>query len=161
MLRLQAAEDIMTKLVVEKSIDIDAPPSKVWAVLTKPELTKQWATMFGAVGPIESDWRPGSRVAWRNAEGEVYVQGMVRKVDENRRLEFTVRDVNRAMQPTSGREEDDITQTYTLRDDGGRTHLATAHGDFAKLANGAQLFPRVAAFWDELLPKLKALSERT
>jgi uncharacterized protein YndB with AHSA1/START domain len=150
----------MTKLVVEKSIDIAAPPSKVWAVLTKPEFTKEWATMFGAAGPIESDWSPGSRVAWRNAEGKVYVQGKVMDVETDRCLRFTVRDVNRDMQPVSGREEDDITQTYTLRDENGRTRLATAHGDFSKLANGAQLFPRVDAFWNELLPKLKELSER-
>jgi uncharacterized protein YndB with AHSA1/START domain len=151
----------MTPLVVEKSIDIDVSPSKVWAVLTKPELTREWATMFGAAGPIESDWRPGSRVAWRNADGKVYVEGRVTDAQRDRRLQFTVRDVNRDMQPVSGREEDDITQTYTLRDDGGRTHLATAHGDFSKLANGAQLLPRVIELWDALLPKLKALSEGT
>jgi uncharacterized damage-inducible protein DinB len=101
-------------LVVERSIEIRASPSRVWQVLTEPQWTRQWASEFGAAGPIESMWVPGSEVLWRNAAGEVYVNGVVVAADAGRRLRFTVRDVNHPdRRPTSGQPEDDITQSIS------------------------------------------------
>jgi len=46
----------MNELYVERSIEIDASPSHIWEVLTKPDLPQKWAGEFSAAGPIESDW---------------------------------------------------------------------------------------------------------
>ncbi len=150
----------MAKLVVEKSIEITAPAAKVWAVLTKPEFTSQWAEAFGATGPIDSDWQPDSQVLWRNAKGEVYVHGKVVAMEPEKLLQFTTRDVRRELQPVSGLEEDDITQRYALSGQAGHTTLSIANGDFGKLANGEEIFPFAIANWDGLLPKLKELAEK-
>ncbi len=147
------------KLYVEKSIEIDASPSSVWNVLTRPEFTRQWAGEFGAEGPIDSTWKLGSRVLWRNAKGEVYVQGSVTALDQDKLLRFTVCDVGTELRPVSGLDEDEITQTYALSGQAGRTLLSTAHGDFGKLANAEKIHPLVVALWDRLLPRLKEIAE--
>lgn len=150
----------MTRLVVEKSIDINAPASTIWKVLTKPEFTKEWSGFFGATGPIDSDWKLGSKVLWKNAQGQVYVSGTVIALEQNTLLQFTVRATNPAMQPISGLDEDDITQSYALLEHDGRASLSVVHGDFNKLANGEQIRPNAAAVWDKALPKIKELSEK-
>jgi len=150
----------MKKLYVESSIEIEASPSRVWDILTKPEWTAKWAVEFGANGPIDSSWALGSPVLWRNSKGDVYVRGNVTAVIPNTLLRFTVCDVfSPDMRPTSGLAEDEITQTYSLAGDGNRTILSTAHGDFVMLANGEKLYPLVIKLWDRLLPRIKELAE--
>jgi uncharacterized protein YndB with AHSA1/START domain len=114
----------MTGLFVRKTIDINAPPSKVWTVLTKPEFTREWSGPFGASGPIESDWKRGSSVLWKNAEGRVYVSGNVRALEPNRLPEFSVRASPAGKQPSSGSEDDDITQRYELSGHDAHTSLS-------------------------------------
>jgi uncharacterized protein YndB with AHSA1/START domain len=147
----------MTKLIAEKSIEIAAPASAVWNVLTAR--TSEWSGLFGAKGPIESDWKSGSEVLWRNAEGVVYVSGRVLACEPAKLLRFSVRSTQREMQPLSGRAEDDITQTYALAEQGGRTTLSIAHGDFRSLAKGEEIYPAVMAGWDTLLVRFKTLAE--
>jgi uncharacterized protein YndB with AHSA1/START domain len=147
----------MTKLIAEKSIEIAAPASKVWAVLTAR--SGEWSDLFGAKGPVESDWKVGSDVLWRNAEGAVYVSGRVLSCEPAKLLRFSVRSTQREMQPLSGKAEDDVTQTYALAEHGGRTTLSVAHGDFRNLAKGEEIYPAVMAGWDTLLAKFKELAE--
>ncbi len=150
----------MTKLSVEKSIVINAPASRVWTVLTTPKFTQQWSGFFGATGPIDTDWKLGNAIRWKNANDEVYVSGRVVGLENDKLLRFTVRASNPEMQPMSGLAEDDITQTYALTEQNGRTTLSTTHGDFSKLKNGAQILPGAAAVWDGVLPKIKELAEK-
>jgi uncharacterized protein YndB with AHSA1/START domain len=150
----------MTKLFVEKSIEIDAPATIVWTVLVSPKFTEQWSGFFGAQGPIETDWNLGSRVLWKNAAREVYVSGSVTAAETNKLLRFTVRAIKPEMQPISGLAEDDITQTYALAEHAGRTTLSIAHGDFSKLRDGEKIRPGAAAVWDGVLTKIKELAER-
>ena len=147
----------MKALIAEKSIEIAAPASNVWAVLT--QRSAEWSDLFGARGPVESDWKAGSEVLWRNADGVVYVTGRVLASEPAKLLRFSVRSTQREMQPLSGRPEDDITQTYALAESSGRTTLSVAHGDFRNLATGEEIYPAVMAGWDTLLARFKELSE--
>jgi hypothetical protein len=91
----------------------------------------------------------------------VYVDGIVTAVNPEHLLRFTVSDVlNPDLRPTSGRADDELTQSYSLTGDGEHTILSTAHGDFAHIANGDRLYPLVEQLWDRLLPKIKELAER-
>ena len=149
----------MDKLIAEASIDIHASPARVWTVLTSPAFTSRWAGLFGADGPIDSDWKSGSEVLWRNADGDVYVHGHVVAMQPHSLLTFTCRSVDPNMLPLSGRTEDDITQTYALSGGGNRTTLSIAHGDFSKLADGAEIYPRACEGWNGILARIKALAE--
>ncbi len=150
----------MTKLYVEASIEIAAPASRVWAVITSPVLNSQWSGLFGAKGAIDTDWKPGTPVRWRNADGDVYVQGRVLTVEQGKLLQFSARSTNPALQPISGLEADDITHTYHLSEQAGRTTLSIAHGDFSKLANGDTTLPKAKGVWDQVLPKIRELAEQ-
>ena len=149
----------MNALIAKKSTTIAAPASRVWAVLTRPDLTSEWSNLFGASGPIESDWKLGSDVLWKNADGVVYVSGRVTDAKPGRLLRFTVRSTEKDKQPLSGRPEDDITQTYALTETSGQTTLAIEHGDFRLLAGGEEIYSAVMTGWDTVLEKLKALAE--
>src|SRR5512138_2370762 len=84
----------MAKLFVDKTVEIDALPFKVWDVLTKPEYTAQWAPEFerGAPFRIESDWHIGAPVLWKDEDNQTVIQGKVTRLEPEKLLRFTVSD---------------------------------------------------------------------
>ena len=148
----------MEKLFVEKSIKINAPASRVWDALTRPEFTDQWALEFsgGAEFHIESDWKLGSPVLWKGQDGSVIVQGNVTALELNKFLRFTVFDVRGEKPPVT--EEDGI--TYELTEQNGKTLLRLSQGDFSVMAEGEKYHRLSAEVWDRVLPKVKELAEK-
>ncbi len=148
----------MEKLFVNKTIEINAPASKVWNALTRREYTDQWAVEFtgGAEFHIESDWNPGSPVLWTGQDGSVIVQGNVTALEPQKFLRFTVFDV-RGEKP-SVTEEDGI--TYELAEQNGKTLLRISQGDFSTMADGEKYRNLSAEIWDRVLLKVKALAEK-
>ena len=148
----------MEKLFVEKSIKINAPASRVWDALTRPEFTDQWALEFsgGAEFHIESDWKLGSPVLWKGQDGSVIVQGNVTALELNKFLRFTVFDVRGEKPPVT--EEDGI--TYELTEQNGKTLLQLSQGDFSVMAEGEKYHRLSAEVWDRVLPKVKELAEK-
>ena len=122
----------MEKLFVNKTIEINAPNSKVWNALTRREYTDQWALEFtgGAEFHIESDWKLGSAVLWIGQDGSVIVQGNVTALEPQKFLRFTVFDVRGEKTPIT--EEDGI--TYELTEQNGKTLLRLSQGDFSAMA---------------------------
>jgi len=148
----------MPKLFVKKTIEIKAPASRIWEVLTKQEYTSQWSPEFanGAEFHIDSDWKLGSSVLWKSQEGRVIVEGTVTAVEPNKFLRFTVFDV-RGERPTVT-EEDGI--TYELTEQNGKTTLQLLQGDFSAMAEGEKYRNLSAEVWDKVLPKVKKLAEK-
>ena len=148
----------MEKLFVEKSIKINAPASRVWDALTRPDSTDQWALEFsgGAEFHIESDWKLGSPVLWKGQDGSVIVQGNVTALEPNKFLRFTVFDVRGEKPPVT--EEDGI--TYELTEQNGKTMLRLSQGDFSVMAEGEKYHRLSAEVWDRVLPKVKELAEK-
>ncbi len=148
----------MPKLFVDKTIEINAPASKVWDVLTSREHTAEWAPEFsgGAGFHIESDWKPGSAVLWRDQGGNVIVEGNVTALEPNKFLRFTVFDVRGEKPPVT--EEDGI--TYELTEHAGKTTLRVLQGDFSVMPEGEKYHHLSAEVWDRVLPKVKELAEK-
>ncbi len=148
----------MEKLFVNKTIEINAPASKVWNALTEREHTDQWALEFtgGAEFHIESDWNPGSPVLWTGQDGSVIVQGNVTALESLKFLRFTVFDVRGEKPPVT--DEDGI--TYELTEQNGKTLLRISQGDFSGMADGEKYRDLSAEIWDRVLPKVKALAEK-
>src|SRR5262245_26502240 len=115
-------------LFVRQSVEIQAPASKVWQVLTQPELNQQWVSeLFGQPAEMVSDWHSGSPVEWKVlADGKPYVEGNVTAIEPNWLLRFTVFDV-RSERPAVS-DEDGI--TFTLEEQAGKTLLSVRQGDF-------------------------------
>ncbi len=149
----------MTKLFVDKKIDINATASKVWDAITKRENSDQWAIEFSSGGPqfhIESDWKLGNAVYWKGEDGVVNVEGIVTAHEQNKFLRFTVFDV-RSLQKIDANEEDGI--TFELAEENGKTTLHILQGDFSPMEDGKKYRDFSAEIWDKVLPKIKELAE--
>ena len=147
----------MEKLFVNKTIEINAPASKVWNALTRREYTDQWALEFtgGTEFHIESDWKLGSPVLWTGQDGSVIVQGNVTAIEPEKFLRFTVFDVRGEKPPVT--DEDGI--TYKLTEQNGKTLFRLSQGDFSAIAEGEKYRNLSAEIWDRVLPKVKELAE--
>lgn len=148
----------MSKLFVNKSIEINAPASKAWGVLTDREYTSKWAPEFSGGSPlhIESDWKLGSPVLWKDSEDKIVVEGNVTAFDYGKLLRFTVFDVRSKRPPVT--EEDGI--TYQLSEQDGKMNLHVLQGDFSAMPEGEKYRDMSAEIWDRVLPKVKELAER-
>jgi uncharacterized protein YndB with AHSA1/START domain len=74
----------MSKVSIEKSIQINAPVSQVWRVFTDPALTR----LMG--GEYVSDWEVGSSLGWKGLDGEMLTQGTIMKIEPERLLQHTL-----------------------------------------------------------------------
>ncbi len=148
----------MAPLFVEKTIQIDAPPFKVWDVLTKPEYTGQWAPEFMRGSPfrIESEWRIGAPVRWKGEDDQIVVEGNVTRLEPEKLLRFTVFDVRAAQRPAVS-DEDGI--SFELHQQEARTMLRVRQGDFSPMKEAEKYRQASAEVWDRVLPKIKALAE--
>jgi uncharacterized protein YndB with AHSA1/START domain len=137
--------------VAESSATVEAPPGRVWEVITDPAATKEF--MFGA--ELATDWTVGGPITWRGSwEGKEYEdKGVILTVEPGRRLVYT------HFSPLGGQEdtpENYHTLTWTLQDQGGRTLLTLAQDNnpTAEAAEHSQ------GMWDRLVADVKRLSER-
>jgi len=150
----------MTKLFVDKMIEINAAASKVWDVITMSEYNCQWALEFSSGGPqfhLESTWALGSPVHWKGQDGSVIVEGNVTAVEENKLLRFTVFYVRSSERPPVT-EEDGI--TFNMSENNGKTMLHILQGDFSVMTDGQKYRDASADIWDKVLPKVKEMAEQ-
>lgn len=150
----------MAKLFVNKTVEIDAPPSRVWEVLTRRIYTDLWALEFSSGGPqsyIESDWKLGSPVLWTGDDSKVIVEGTVTAMEPNTLLRFTVSDTRSEEKAPAGKE-DGI--TFKIAETNGKTLLQVLQGDFSVMPKGDKYYRLSAAAWDRVLPIIKRLAER-
>ena len=73
--------------VAKATTTVNAPASKVWDAITKPDQIKQY--MFGT--QVTTDWKVGSPITFRGEwKGTPYEdKGVVKSVDDGKRLAFT------------------------------------------------------------------------
>ena len=107
------------KFTAKATTTINAPASKVWEALTKPELIKQY--MFGT--EVTTDWKVGSPITYKGEwEGKGYEdKGKILKFDPEKSL------VSTHWSPLSGvpdAPENYHTVTYQLSEKDGKTEVS-------------------------------------
>jgi uncharacterized protein YndB with AHSA1/START domain len=144
----------MPELVIRKTVEVHAPVSTLWKILTDNEFIQQY--MFGCYA--ETDWTPGSPLLWKGAaDGKLYVKGHVVAIDAPHRLEYTVIDPNSDIADIP---ENYLTMVYDLKEDGaGATIFELAQGDYSSVANGQKRYEETLAGDDHLLQAIKRLAE--
>lgn len=143
----------MTALEIRQSIEVAAPASTLWRVLTENEFIRQY--MFGC--NAESDWKPGSPLLWKGAaDGVLYVKGHVVSIDPPRRLVYTVIDPNSSIADVPSNY---LTVTYELQDRGGSSTLEIVQGDFSTVENGEGRYQDALGGGDSILMAIKKLAE--
>lgn len=144
----------MARLFVEKAIEVHAPASKVWDVLTNPALTKEWIKEWWPdLLILESDWKVGSPMLWKLADGIIGAEGTVSVVEPYTMVRFSFK-VN---DPTTSKQED---LTHRLEEREGHTKLSVSVGDFGDTPEHELCYPGAVEAWNRSLPKIKELAEK-
>lgn len=141
----------MDPLVITRSIDIAAPPQRVWAALTQPELIAQW---FGDGASF--DLRPGGRgvLSW-NDYGDFGM--LVEEVDEPRTVAYRW-----TKDPGVAAQADNSTLVrFTLTVTAGGTRLTVEESGFEIYGADAHTqYTGNIEGWDLELAELRDLLER-
>jgi uncharacterized protein YndB with AHSA1/START domain len=137
--------------VAESAITIDAPPDRVWEVITDPDAVKEF--MFGA--DLQTDWTVGGPILWRGEwEGKPYEdKGQILEVEPGRRL------VHTHFSPLGGEDdkpENYHTLTWTLEGQDGQTRLTLSQDNNASEAAAEHS----KGMWDMLVADVRRISER-
>ena len=144
-------------LIVEGTIRIEAPASKVWDALVNPEQTKKY--MFGC--ETVSDWKAGNPLLWKGQwEGKemIFVKGNIVSIEPEKLLAYTTIDPNSAMEDIP---ENYLTVTYQLSSENGITILTVTQGDYSTVAEGEKRYKETVdgGGWQPILDQLKKLVE--
>ena len=123
---------------------IAATPEQVWRALTESEFTKQY--YYG--NTVESDWKPGSRMVYRGADGEPSIECEVVEADPPRRLVHTFF--------FPGTDESPSRCTWSIEARGSASLLVLTHDEFD---GETSTYRSVAHGWVPILSGLKTLLE--
>jgi uncharacterized protein YndB with AHSA1/START domain len=138
------------KFVAKSATIINAPASKVWEALTKPDLIKRY--LFGT--EVTTDWKVGSSITYKGEwEGKAYEdKGKIIKFDPERSL------VSTHWSPLSGvpdLPENYHTVTYQLSEKDGKTEVTIMQDNNATEDEKAHSEQN----WSTVLDGLKKLLE--
>jgi len=129
-------------------IYIRTTPEKLWEAITRPEMTRQY---FYA-NDVESDWKVGTPVRHKGADGKVNLDGKVLEVVPPRKLVTTfcaVHDAETAKdRPTR--------VTWEIEPRGEVCRLTLTHDDFDGIT---ATYKQVGMGWNPVLSGLKTLLE--
>ncbi len=139
------------KFIAKATTTINAPASKVWDALTKPELIKQY--MFGT--DVISDWKVGSPITYRGEwQGKTFEdKGKVLEVKREESL------VSTHWSPLSGvpdSPENYHTVAYHLSEKDGKTEVSITQDNNANEEEKAESEKN----WKQMLEGLKNLLEK-
>jgi uncharacterized protein YndB with AHSA1/START domain len=70
----------MNTNLIERSIEINASPDKVWRVFTDAAITRQMG------GEYVSDWKVGSPFGWKGVNGRQYTYGEIMEIEAGKLL---------------------------------------------------------------------------
>lgn len=141
------------RLFTNESLEIRAPASRVWEVLTRARWIREWQEEPAYIA--DEELRLGSELLWRDAGGGVSVRGEVVAVEPGRRVSIAQRDAAwDAVAP------DAFSCTYTLMEDRGATMLTYTMGDFARIPGGAAAFEASDSLENAELQKIRTLAEQ-
>jgi uncharacterized protein YndB with AHSA1/START domain/DNA-binding transcriptional ArsR family regulator len=122
---------------------IAASPEKVWQALTDSELTKQYYYS----NSVESDWKPGSPLLYKNPDGSVAISCEIVEADPPKKLVHTF-----------GFPGTDETSrcTWSIEERGAASLLTLVHDGFE---SESETYKSVAHGWVPILSGMKTLLE--
>ncbi len=133
------------KTFIDKTIEINVSPDKVWRVFTDPSITK----LMG--GEYVSNWQIGSSFGWKGTNGVVYTNGVILKLKHESLLQHSLLDLKDSTRVIS-------IITYELRGSDATTTLK-AHEDLFREINDEE-YKDALIGWDVALNALKQVAEK-
>lgn len=137
-------------LIIRKTILLNASRSKIWKILTTPEMIKQF--LFGT--EVVTDWKIGSEIIFQGDwEGKKYRdKGIIQKFDAEKQLQYTYWS---GFSGLEDKEENYSLVTFELNDDTKATTFTVSQQGFASEA----MQDHSEKGWTVVLQKIKELTE--
>jgi len=135
---------------LKHALDIDAPATEVWRVLTTPELVREWASAYTDGLHIRTSWREGDEVTWKEADGRTRARGAIAAVKPERLLRF---EYTEGVVAPEGRS---FCDTFEIIENGRMTRLEFTTGPFD--AQEAQVLDRQT---EDAIREIKSLAEES
>ncbi|HZH59487.1 MAG TPA: SRPBCC domain-containing protein [Metabacillus sp.] len=143
----------MTKqLIVKDEVLIEATPSRVWEILTKPKFVAQWDELPEDY-PSE-DMTKGSQVIWELPNGGKSITTII-KAEEMKELIISLFVSKWEIQLNEG----DVAYRYQLEKRGNQTLLKIEIGDFSLISNGQMYYDASVEFAANSKKVIKQLAE--
>jgi uncharacterized protein YndB with AHSA1/START domain len=137
---------------IEKTIEIDAPIEKVYEVLVNPQFTRAWGNAFSEGAHVESDWKPGSEVVWKDKDGNVGAKGIVIENEPSRRIAVAFYDDVNAKPPTAPGQYKEV---YMVQPNQNQSQLKVEAGALPESDIKSH-----SPLWDKALQVIKELAEK-
>jgi uncharacterized protein YndB with AHSA1/START domain len=137
---------------VEKSITINASPTRVWETLTRPELIKKY--MFDS--DVHTDWKKGSPILYtQQQDGKTIprVNGTIRDILAPKLLKMNIVGVQEKYKMP-------VKMSYVLEPAG--DHVTVLHireEGFHEVDEGEKRYEQSLQGWEMVLPRLKEVAE--
>jgi Activator of Hsp90 ATPase homolog 1-like protein len=142
---------------IDKSIEINSTPSKIWSVLFTDETYRIWSSVFSDGSFFETDWKEGSKVIFTDPSKSGLV-GEIQTNIPNQKMEIVYR--GQLINGTEDLSSDEVLEnikgtheSYTLEEKNGTTNLII-HGEM-----GEAWYDQMDKSWDRALLKIKELAE--
>ncbi|MCQ6958504.1 SRPBCC family protein [Mucilaginibacter aquariorum] len=134
----------MNTSLIERSIEINASPDKVWRVFTDAAITRQMG------GEYVSDWEVGSVFGWKGVDGRQYTHGEIMEVETSKRLKHKL---------FNGPDKSSVASeiTYKFEGSGDTTVLFARERLFQSISE--EDYKEAVQGWDTALYMVKQLAE--
>jgi uncharacterized protein YndB with AHSA1/START domain len=130
--------------LIEKSIEIHAPASRVWQVFTDPTVTRQLG------GEYISNWKVGSSFGWKGLNGTMLTHGTILQIQSEKLLQHHLFEPDKSSVLSS--------ITYTFQEQNGHTTLLAQEEFTNPLTEKA--FTEATEGWDVALQAIKEVAEK-
>lgn len=133
----------MENRIIEKTIEIKAPISKVWSVFTNPDITRQMG------GYYDTDWEVGSSFGFRKSGGNKLTNGVLLEFQSEHMIKHSLYEPN----------SDTVMAilTYVFQEKDGYTVLIGME-EFIQPLDSAT-YTDASAGWESALDLVKQISE--
>lgn len=133
-----------------KSVRIRASLKDIWNIVLHPD--NQWGLAFGGGATVETDWKEGSSIIWRDAENNIGAIGVIEVHNPEKYLQLHYYDDLEAKpEATLG----DYYERYSIVRDQDEYILSVEIGRIAKSHVSAH-----NEMWDEAIRIIKQLAEK-
>ena len=153
---IQTRVSHITKELIHKCIDLNAPRKRVWEVLTEEPCVRAWYSRFNPGSFAETDWQLGSKVRIDDGHGF----GLVARVVENNpnyalKIEYLgfLENGQEDLESEDAHNVKGFTEAYKLYEEGGITTLSIEQ------ETSEEYLGLFMGMWDQALLKIKELAE--
>src|SRR5690606_14685401 len=144
--------EFVEKDFINREITINAEKEKVWEILLDKNAVKSWVAAFGEGTWVDTTWRKGTEVLWKDINGSVGAKGLVQENIPGSLLKALFYD---EIETTPETPLGDYFESYALTQEGENTRLRIEAGPLP-----VKYVKIHAPLWERALENIRTLAEQ-